>query len=255
VPLLPGAEPFSHDGGPGSVGALVIHGFTGSPKSMRPWAEHLAAAGLSVELPRLPGHGTTWQDMTVTRWEDWYAEVDRTFSGLRERCETVIVMGLSMGGSLSLRLAENRPDEVAGLVLVNPAVHTERWDRHLLPFVRHVVKTFPGIRNDIKKPDQDEGAYDKLPLQPAYSLQQGWAQIRADIARVTSPVLLLHSRVDHVVEPSNAAWILANVSSADRTEVWLEDSYHVATLDNDAPLIFSSSVDFVRRLAPSSSSG
>jgi len=118
-----------------------------------------------------------------------------------------------------------------------------------------VVKAFPGIRNDIKKPGQDEGAYDKLPLQPAYSLQQGWAQIRADIGKVTSPLLLLHSRVDHVVEPSNAAWILANVSSADRTEVWLEESYHVATIDNDAPLIVSSSLDFVRRLAPSATAG
>jgi carboxylesterase len=255
VPLLPGAEPFSHDAGPGSTGVLVVHGFTGSPKSMRPWAESLAEAGLSVELPRLPGHGTSWQDMSVTRWEDWYAEVDRAFSGLRERCDSVFVMGLSMGASLSLRLAENRPTEVAGLVLVNPSVHTERWDRHLLPFLRHVVKAFPGIRNDIKKPGQDEGAYEKMPLESAYSLQQGWVQIRADIAKVTAPVLLLHSRTDHVVEPSNAAWVLAHVSSADRTEVWLEESYHVATIDNDAPLIISSSLDFVRRLAPSTTSG
>ena len=255
MPLLPGAEPFSHDAGPGAVGALVLHGFSGSPQSMRPWADELAAAGLSVELPRLPGHGTTWQDMTVTRWEDWYAEVDRSFSTLRERCEQVFVMGLSMGGSLTLRIAENRPDEVAGIVLVNPAAFTERWDRHVLPFVRHFVKAFPGITDDIKKPGVTEGGYDKLPLQPAYSLQQGWAQVRADIAKVTSPVLLLHSREDHVVEPSNSAWILANVSSSDRTEVWLEESYHVATLDNDAPLIFSSSIDFVRRLAPSPTSG
>jgi carboxylesterase len=231
------------------VGALVVHGFTGQPRSMRPWADHLAAAGLSVELPRLPGHGTAWQDMTVTRWDDWYAEVDRTFSLLKARCDTVFVMGLSMGGSLSLRLAEKRPDEVAGLVLVNPAVHTERWDRHLLPFVRHVVKAFPGIVNDIKRPGQDEGGYDKLPLQPAYSLQQGWAAIRADISKVTAPLLLLHSREDHVVEPSNAAWILAHVASTDTTEIWLEDSYHVATLDNDAPLIFDESVKFVHRLA------
>jgi carboxylesterase len=217
---------------------------------MRPWADHLAAAGLTVELPRLPGHGTAWQDMTVTRWDDWYAEVDRSFSALKARCDSVFVMGLSMGGSLSLRLAEKRPDEVAGLVLVNPAVHTERWDRHLLPFVRHVVKAFPGIVNDIKRPGQDEGGYDKLPLQPAYSLQQGWAAIRADITKVTAPLLLLHSREDHVVEPSNAAWILANVGSTDTTEIWLEDSYHVATLDNDAPLIFDESVKFVHRLAP-----
>ena len=248
MPLLPGAEPFSHDGGP--VGVLVLHGFTGQPLSVRPWGDHLAAAGLSVELPRLPGHGTTWQDMTVTRWEDWYAEVDRSFSALRARCDQVVVMGLSMGGSLSLRLAQNRPDEVAGLVLVNPAVHTERWDRHLLPFVRHVVKSFPGVTDDIKKPGVTEGGYDRLPLQPAYSLQQGWAQVRADIGKVTAPLLLLHSRGDHLVEPSNAAWILANVASADVTEVWLENSYHVATLDNDAPLIFDASLEFAHRVAP-----
>ena len=250
MPLLPGAEPFSHDGGP--VGVLVVHGFTGSPKSMRPWAEHLAAAGLTVELPRLPGHGTRWEDMAVTRWEDWYAEVDRTLTLLTGSCETVVVMGLSMGASLSLRLAELRPDDVAGLVLVNPAVHSERKDRHLLPVLRHVVKAFPGIVNDIKKPGQDEGGYPKMPLQCVYSLQQGWTEIKADISKVRAPLLLLHSREDHVVEPSNAAWILANVASEDTTEVWLDNSYHVATLDNDAELIFERSVDFVHRLAPAS---
>lgn len=248
MPLLPDAEPYHADGG--DVGALVIHGFTGSPKSMRPWAEALAEAGLTVTLPRLPGHGTSWQDMTVTRWDDWYAEVDRSFTEIRERCGHVFVMGLSMGGSLALRLAERRADEVAGLVLVNPAVHTERWDRHLLPFVRHVVKAFPGIVNDIKKPGQDEGGYDKLPLQPAYSMQQGWTQVRADISSVAAPLLLLHSRVDHVVEPSNAEWILANVASTVREEVWLEDSYHVATLDNDLPVIVERSLQFVRAHAP-----
>jgi carboxylesterase len=251
VPLMPGAEPWSHDGGP--VGVLVLHGFTGSPRSMRPWAEHLAEAGLSVELPRLPGHGTTWKDMQVTRWDDWYAEADRSLTALRERCGTTFVMGLSMGGSLSLRLAEKRPGDVAGLVLVNPAVHTERKDAFLLPLLRHVVPSFPGVSNDIKKPGQDEGAYDKMPLQCVYSLQSAWKDIKSDIREVAAPLMLLHSREDHVVEPSNAAWILANVASTDTTEAWLEDSYHVATLDNDAPFIFERSVEFVRRLAPAAS--
>ena len=253
MPLMPGAEPYSHVGGP--VGVLVIHGFTGSPVSMRPWAEHLAAQGFTVELPRLPGHGTRWEDMAVTRWEDWYSEVDRTLTDLTSRCEQVFVAGLSMGGSLTLRLAEQRPGDVAGLILVNPAVHTERWDRHLLPVVRHVVKAFPGIINDTKKPGVDEGGYTKLPLNAVYSLQQAWATIKTDIARVSSPMLLMHSREDHVVEPSNSAWIMTNVSSTDRTEVWLENSYHVATLDNDAPLIFSTSVDFINRVAHPTASG
>ncbi len=138
-------------------------------------------------------------------------------------------------------------------MLVNPAVHTERRDRHLLPYVRHVVKAFPGISNDIKKPGQDEGAYDRMPLHSVYSLQQAWLQIRADIAKVSAPLLLLHSREDHVVEPSNAAWILEHVTSAVRDEVWLEDSYHVATLDNDFPLIVERSLDFVRAHAPAAS--
>ena len=253
MPLMPGAEPYSHAGGP--VGVLVIHGFTGSPVSMRPWAEYLAAEGFTVELPRLPGHGTRWEDMAVTRWEDWYSEVDRTLTDLKSRCEQVFVAGLSMGGSLTLRLAEQRPGDVAGLILVNPAVHTERWDRHLLPVVRHIVKAFPGIINDTKKPGVDEGGYTKLPLNAVYSLLQAWATIKTDIARVSSPMLLMHSREDHVVEPSNSEWIMKNVSSTDRTEVWLENSYHVATLDNDAPLIFSTSVDFINRVAHPAASG
>jgi carboxylesterase len=190
--------------------------------------------------------------MAVTRWDDWYAEVDRAFSGLRDRCDTVVVAGLSMGGSLALRLAQQRPGEVDGLVLVNPAVHSERKDRHLLPLARHLVKAFPGISNDIKKPGQDEGAYTKIPLHSVHSLQQAWVQIKADLPQVTSPLLVLHSREDHVVEPSNAAWILTHVSSKDLTEVWLEDSYHVATIDNDAPLILERSVEFVRRVAQQS---
>jgi len=253
VPLMPGADPFSHVGGP--VGALLLHGFSGSPRSMRPWADRLAAAGLSVELPRLPGHGTRWQDMAVTRWEDWYAEADRSLTLLRSRCSTTLVMGLSMGGTLALRLAEQRPADVDGLVLVNPSVHSERKDRHLLPLLRHVVKALPGIGNDIAMPGVDEGCYDKLPLQPAYSLAKAWAQVSADLGQVRAPLLLLHSRHDHVVEPSNAAAVLSGVSSTDRTEVWLENSFHVATLDHDASLIEDRSLEFVQRVAPGSLQG
>lgn len=244
--LMPGAEPFSHDGN--RTGVLVLHGFTGSPKSMRPWAQRLADAGYTVRLPRLPGHGTRWQDMNLTRWEDWYAEAERAFAELQGRCDRVFIMGLSMGGSLTLRLAEQKGAAVAGIVLVNAAVHTERWDRHLLPMLQAVLPSFPGISNDIKKPGQDEGAYDKIPLKAAYSLQKLWAVVKADIAKVNQPMLLFRSEVDHVVEASNAEFIMANARSSDKTMVVLADSFHVATLDNDAVLIEDASIEFVRRL-------
>ncbi len=167
--VLAGAEPIDLPGGP--VGALLCHGFTGTTQSMRPWAEHLADAGLSVVAPRLPGHGTRWQDMNRTRFSDWYAELERAFDELRGRCSTVFAMGLSMGGTLSLRLAEERGDQVAGLVLVNPSLSTERKDARLAPLLSKVVPSFPGIASDIKKPGVTELAYDRIPLKAVASLQ------------------------------------------------------------------------------------
>ncbi len=244
--VMPGAEPWSSDGD--DVGVLLLHGFTGSPASMKPWGHALADEGFTVRVPRLPGHGTRWQDANLTTWHDWYAEAERNLLELRARSRHVFVMGLSMGGSLTLRLAETHGDDIDGIVLVNPAVHTERWDRHLLPLLQRVVGSFPGISNDIAKPGQDEVAYDKIPLKAAHSLAELWRETKADLGRVTQPMLLLRSAVDHVVEPSNAAYILEHVSSMDTEEVVLPDSYHVATLDHDAPVIVRDSISFVRRL-------
>jgi carboxylesterase len=245
VGVLPGAEPFAADGS--EVGVLLSHGFTGSPQSLRPWAEHLAAAGLTVRLPRLPGHGTRWQDLNDTRWPDWYGELERAFDDLRGRCRQVFGMGLSMGGTLVLRLAEQRPAEVAGLVLVNPSLGTERKDvKYALPLLHRVVPSLAGIGSDIRKPGVTELAYERTPLRAMHSLYRLWPLVVADLGLVTAPVLLYRSRVDHVVEPMSGRLLRDGASSTEVTEVILEDSYHVATLDHDAPAIFAGSLDFVR---------
>jgi carboxylesterase len=244
MPVLPGAEPFSADGGP--VGVLLCHGFTGSPQSLRPWAEHLAAAGLTVSLPRLPGHGTRWQEMNLTRWEDWYAEVDRALTDLRSRCRQVFAMGLSMGGTLAIRLAEQRPADVDGLVLVNPSLLTKRPDRHALPLLQLLIPSVKPIGSDIKKPGATELAYDRLPVKAAYSLSKLWLVTRTDLGKVTQPILIFRSREDHVVEPDSCVMLKDKVSSRDVREVVLENSYHVATLDNDAQTIFAESLEFVQ---------
>ena len=251
MPLMPGAEPFRHEGG--RTGALLVHGFTGTPQSLRGWAEYLADAGLSVELPRLPGHGTTVAEANLTHWEDWYAEIERHLALLRERCDEVFVMGLSMGGTLAIRLAEEHGDEIAGLVLVNPSLLTKRPDRFLLPVMRWVKPTWPGIASDIKKPGVTELAYDTIPVKAAHQLGRLWLTTRTNLAKVTQPLLVLRSTEDHVVEPDSARMLLEKVSSTDVREVLLEDSYHVATLDNDAPVIFENSLEFVRRLTRTSS--
>ena len=241
--VQPHARPLSVDGGP--YGVLVSHGFTGSPKSMRPWGQALADAGYTVRVPRLPGHGTTWQELSLTRWQDWYAEVDRALTELRNRCDKVAVAGLSMGAGLALRLAEQRPGDVDALALVNPAVRSTNRQLLALPLLRHVVASVPAIGNDIKKPGMSEGAYDRTPLQPLHSLTRMWREVRSDLSTVVAPLLLFRSREDHVVDPSSAALILSAVSSPVRREILLEDSYHVATLDNDAPRIVEESLQFL----------
>jgi carboxylesterase len=245
VGVLPGAEPFAAEGG--EIGVVLSHGFTGSTQSLRPWAEHLAGAGLTVRLPRLPGHGTRWQDLNDTRWPDWYGEVERCFDDLRGRCRQVFGMGLSMGGTLVTRLAEQRPAEVAGLVLVNPSLGSERKDvKYALPLLHRVVPSLAGIGSDIRKPGMTELAYGRTPLRAMRSLSRLWPLVVADLGRVIAPVLLYRSRVDHVVEPMSGRLLREGAASTEVTEVILEDSYHVATLDHDAPTIFAGSLEFVR---------
>ncbi|AOT58501.1 MULTISPECIES: alpha/beta hydrolase [Streptomyces] len=248
MPVLPGAEPYRHEGG--DVGVLLCHGFTGSPRSMRPWGEYLAEHGLTVSVPLLPGHGTRWQDMQVTGGEDWYAEVDRELRALRARCARVFVFGMSMGGALTLRLAARHGDAVSGIVLVNPANKVHGVAAHALPVVRHLVPTTTGLANDIAKPGQDEVAYDRVPLHAAYELRRFLRRVDGELPQVTQPLLLLRSPQDHVVPPADSARILGRVSSTDVTEILLEQSYHVATLDHDAERIFEESLAFVGRLAP-----
>jgi carboxylesterase len=238
----------SYAGGSGPDGVLLCHGFTGSPVSMLPWAKHLEADGFRVRLPRLPGHGTTWREMNMTRWEDWYACVGRAFGELHADCERVFVCGLSMGGALALRLAEQRGTDVAAVTLVNPAIASADPRMRLLPVLRHLVPSLAAVGGDIALPDALEGAYDRSPLHAAWSLTQLWRDVQANLARVNQPMLIYKSVVDRVVDPLSLRLIVERARSADISTVMLRRSYHVATLDYDAEQIFTGSSEFFRRV-------
>jgi carboxylesterase len=244
MPVLPGAEPFTHEGS--RTGVLLCHGFTGCPQSLRPWAEYLAAAGLSVSLPRLPGHGTTWQEMARTRWEDWYAEVSRNFDELRARTDEIFIMGLSMGGCLALRLAELRDSAISGLVLVNPSITADTAMFAFLPVVKLLVPSIKGIASDIKSENATELGYKRVPLKAAATLPGLWRITREYLSDVSQPVLVYRSTTDHVVGPRSLR-LLREALPAGQLEVRdCANSYHVATLDNDAQAIFTGSLEFVR---------
>jgi carboxylesterase len=241
-PAQAGAESFASDGD--RVGVLVCHGFTGSPQTVRPWAEHLAAAGLTVRAPRLPGHGTTWQDLAKTGWRDWYAEAERAFGELREKCEQIFVTGLSMGACLALRLAATHGDDVSGVVVVNPSLAPDTKLFLLAPLLKHVVPSLPGVAGDIKKKDVSEMGYRRVPVRAAATLPEMWRTTAALLPGVRQPLLVYRSTVDHVVGPASMKVLMAALPDVEVRP--LPDSFHVATLDNDAPVIFDGTLKFIK---------
>jgi carboxylesterase len=250
------AEPLSVEARPELTGGrrvavLLSHGFTGSPASIKPWGRHLGELGYGVEVPLLPGHGTSWEQLNTKTYSDWYAEITRVFEALRSTHDAVVVGGLSMGASLTLRLAADQPEAVAGIVVVNPVVRTKRLDVKLLPVLKHVVPSFPGIVDDIKKPGVTEHGYTRTPLKAIHSFFQSWPSLIADLPQVTAPLLYFRSPEDHVVDGSSQPIITSRVSSREIIERNLDESYHVATLDNDAPQIFEESAEFIARVTAS----
>lgn len=243
---------------------LLCHGFTGSPASLGSWAADLEGAGLVASAPRLPGHGTTWQQMARSTWADWAARVDAELSALRAASgRPVVVGGLSMGGALALRLAADRPADVAGLVLVNPAVLLTDRRVALAPALAAAdalarrasggrtprpPASVPGVGSDIAAPGVVEHAYDRVPVAALASLLAGLRALRADLPRVTAPLVLLRSRVDHVVPAASSELVLARVGSTDVRSELLARSLHVATLDHDAPRVSAATLELVARL-------
>ncbi|MFL5800030.1 MAG: alpha/beta hydrolase [Actinomycetota bacterium] len=243
--LMPGAEPYERDGGP--VGALVIHGFTGSPASTRPLANWLAEQGLSVSAPRLPGHGTHWEDLAQTQWTDWEAEAVGALKDLASRCEAVAVIGVSMGGALALHLAASHPDEVRCVAVINPYIHDPRLA--MAPVVRLFARTKKLRTNDINKPGQDEVAYDRAPVVTLGSLGQLLKKAESELPDVRQPLLVFSSPQDHLVKPANSQLIMRKAGSTDKELVPLTNSFHVATLDHDADLIRARILQFARQHA------
>lgn len=239
-PVLKGAEPYYAEGG--KEGVLVSHGFTGSTQSMRPLAEALAEAGYTVCLPRLKGHGTHYEDMERTSRHDWIESVEEGYRWLKERSGTIYMAGLSMGGTLTLYMAERHPD-IRAIALINAAID--------MPALKEVggpeeIRFLEAIGSDIKKPDVTELAYEKTPVKSVKEILALMEEVRADLGKISCPALLLVSDEDHVVPPGNSDIIGEGLSSEAIEKVQLKNSYHVATLDNDKDKIIENVLRFFK---------
>lgn len=231
------------------TGALVLaHGISGSPQSMRPWGEHHAARGWDVRIPLLPGHGTRWQDLGTVTWRDWTRALAREVRSAAAEHERVCVGGLSMGGALTLAMAED-PElsaRIDAIVLVNPAVRLPRVQALALPVLSRIRPSVAGIASDIAAEGAHEEAYERLSVRAVEQMRRLQRRVRSQLAEVRCPVLLATSVADHVVDPRCSDLVAARVSG-EVERLALTDSFHVATLDHDAPLLFERSAEFLHR--------
>lgn len=247
IKILEGAEEFAMGEGP--VGALLVHGFTGSPQSMRPVGEYLAARGIAVTAPRLPGHGTTWQDLNTRTAEEWAETVETSFHHLASQTEEVFVVGLSFGAALALDLVARHPEDVSGIVTLGGIVFTKDPRRFLAPVIARLAPSLPGISNDIADPAGREIAYDRIPTRAAQGMLRFIKKAQRALPQINAPILIMHGRKDHTVHPSNATYIHDHIGSSDKELAWLERSYHVITLDYDRDHVLERTHGFIERRA------
>jgi carboxylesterase len=215
---------------------------------MRPLAAAVAAEGYTVEVPLLPGHGTSVADMKTTTWADWSSAALAAYDELAARVERVAVVGLSMGGMLTALLGEQRTPDA--LTFINPLIQHpgQEMADGLVALIDAGMDELESIGSDIKKDPKDERGYDATPLACVVSLFSALPDITANLGRITAPALLLSSREDHVVTSDNGDTLVAHTGGAIR-RVWLEDSYHVATLDNDQALVHAETIAFLAEVA------
>jgi carboxylesterase len=238
----------------------MLHGFTGSPISLRPLAEALAKRGFSVELPRLPGHGTHYRDLLSTRYQDWYGEAEAALARLERRTERVVAVGLSGGGTLALDLACSEQHRLAGVATINVAILNRRGIApKLAPLIAKFTSAAPAslaglAKNDAAKSGVDERAYDRVPVLAGHSFERALPVLRQKLPSLRLPVLVARSRRDHSVPPENSIKLIELLRSIeDVEELVLERSFHLAPLDYDADLLESRIAAFAERVAAKTS--
>ncbi|HOV15576.1 MAG TPA: alpha/beta fold hydrolase [Spirochaetota bacterium] len=247
--IMKGGEPHSFKTN-SEVGILLIHGFTGTTSGMRSLMNHFIDCNYNIECPRLTGHGTKKEDLIAVKYHEWLADVERSFMLLKERAKKIFVIGLSMGGALALHLA-SKYSEIMGIVVINNAlVYNFSMDIQfkLIPLLKIFVKNVKGVASDIKDPDEKEIAYDSIPINGVAQFYRLLNYVKKELKNVTVPTLIFKSKEDHVIPIISAKYTFSKINSLQKEIIWLNNSYHVATMDFDKSIIIKKSADFISSL-------
>jgi carboxylesterase len=226
---------------PGSTqyGVLLIHGFTGTPAIWRDLASKLSKLGVSLSCPLLPGHGHQSSDLLTVHWEDWYQCVENAYLELNKRCSHVIVIGHSLGGALALMLASKHPS-IQKLFLIAPAVYPTLLFRFfiesgLASFLKMLgISYLPPISGNLKKRDAWEFSYPRTAINALLEIYACMQATQRILPQVKNATMIFQSRHDLLVPSNRTLEIVEQLSSGQKEVIWLDNSYHVILLDNDA---------------------
>ena len=242
----------------GSVGVLLIHGLTGTPAEMKHFGRQLAKKGYSVACPQLAGHCTSIGALKATHWRDWYGSVERAFELMSQTYEKVFVGGLSMGALLALLLAADHKKRVSGVILLSTTFFYDGWNvpklsrKFLLPLVLHTPlkhfvhwkETSPygikcertrarvaAILSEKSAVTADKIGYFKTPatviLESTYLIRAA----RNCLSNVITPTLIVHSTEDDIASLKSAHYVSNNIAARHVETYFVDDTYHVLTLD------------------------
>jgi carboxylesterase len=247
--------PFDLVGGD-DVGVLCVHGFTSTPFEVRFLGEQLARAGYTAVGPRLPGHGTTLDDLDVTTWQDWVAAIDGAFDDLRRRCARVVVVGQSLGGLLALHLTARRGRDVAAVASLAAPLWLDGAGRRVAALAaRGVFDHLPARLRRVPKFSGSDVAdasvraanpcYDAIPLKALGELARFMPVVNALLPDVRRPLLVMHAIHDHTA-PVACAYEIAARAHAARLRI-LPRSYHLIAADVERDIVATEIIDFVRR--------
>lgn len=250
----------------GRVGVLLIHGLGGTPVELRFVAQALARAGHTVYCCQLAGHCGTPEELRRSTWHEWYASVEEAHRKLKESCDVIVAGGLSMGGILALHLAQNKPEELHGLLLLAPTLKLDGWSMPWHSVFLQYVRPLP-IRLEIDLAEREPfGIKDERVRRIVVASMQGGdsgaagvfstpvrsfghfnalvAAVKPNLRKVKQPALIVHPREDDMASLKNAQYLQANLGGLVETLV-LDDSYHIVTLDQQRHIVAERAERFV----------
>lgn len=227
-----------------NTGILLLHGFSSSPWEMRLLGDHLNKLGYSVEIPLLPGHGTSAEDLKKVTWQDWVRFSEEKLTEMRQKHENVFIAGISMGGTITANLASRH--NVDGIILLAAGLFLNNrfaFLSHLIRQVKNIVvpKSAPDINNRA-----EVRSYKHLPVSAISELLKLFSHTKKIIPGIKCPTLIIYSEQDHVIRPESSRYYYNKISSKNKKLIKLQKSFHIITLDEEKEEVFNHAADFLR---------